>query len=83
LGGRREDVRRDAREGAEVQLEYVDRRPPPKPAAARAFIEAVLALSDDPQRANVERYLRASHVLEDSRSRRRSRESRGLTRGRT
>jgi hypothetical protein len=83
LGGGRDDARRDAREGAEVQFEHLDQPSAPKPAAVRAFVEAVLALSDDPQRANVERYLRASHVLEDSRSRRRSRESRGLTKGRT
>jgi hypothetical protein len=83
LGGGRDDARRAAGEGTEVQLEHLDRLPPPKSAAVRAFVEAVLALSDDPQSANVERYLRASHVLEDSRSRRRSREARGMTKGRT
>lgn len=33
----------------------------------RVFVEAVLALSDDPAQSNVERYLRASRLLEDSR----------------
>jgi hypothetical protein len=30
------------------------------------FVEAVLAVSDDPQPENVVRYLVASHALEDS-----------------
>jgi lipoyl-dependent peroxiredoxin len=39
----------------------------------RRFVEAVLALSDDPRRENVERYLAASRVLEDARSKRKPR----------
>jgi hypothetical protein len=50
--------------------------PAPEPSAIRAFVEAVLALSDDPRPENVERYLVASHALEDSRSRREPRTSR-------
>jgi len=42
----------------------------------RTFIDAVLALLDDPRPENVERYLVASHELEDSRSRRQPRASR-------
>ena len=41
----------------------------PEPSAARRFIEAVLALSDDPRPENVEEYLVASRALDDSRSR--------------
>jgi hypothetical protein len=52
----------------------------PEPSAIRWFVEAVLALSDDPQPENVERYLVASTALEDSRS---CAQSRGLTKGRT
>jgi hypothetical protein len=49
----------------------------------RWFIDAVLALSDNPGPENVERYLVASRALEDLRSRREPRlESRGLTKGR-
>ena len=44
--------------------------PAPEPSAVRRFVEAVLALSDDPRPDNVERYLVASRALEDSRSRR-------------
>jgi len=36
--------------------------------AARRFVEAVRALSDDPRRETVERYLAASRALEDARS---------------
>jgi hypothetical protein len=66
LDGGREDVRLPAREGVYVQHEHLD----PKPAAVRAFVAAVLALSDDPQPDNVERYLVASDALEESSSRR-------------
>jgi hypothetical protein len=45
--------------------------PPPEPSAVHRFVEAVLALSENPRRENVERYLVASRALEDSRSRRR------------
>jgi hypothetical protein len=45
-----------------VQYEHIE----PKASAVRAFVDAVLALSDDPQPENVERYLVASHALEDS-----------------
>jgi hypothetical protein len=49
----------------------------------RSFIDAVLALSDNPRPENVERYLVASRALEDPRSKREPRlESRGLTKGR-
>jgi hypothetical protein len=44
--------------------------PPPEPLAVRRFVEAVLALSDNPLPENVERYLVASRALEDSGSRR-------------
>lgn len=37
--------------------------------AVERFVEAVVAFSDDPGPANLERYLRASRSLEDSRSR--------------
>jgi hypothetical protein len=76
LGGVREDVRLPAREGAQMRLEHLDglRRiaefPAPEPSAVRRFVEAVLALSDDPRPENVGRYLVASRALEDSRSRR-------------
>jgi hypothetical protein len=72
LGGGREDARRPAREGAQVLHEHLDR----KPFAIRAFVDAVLALSDDPEPENVERYLVASRALEESRSRKTSRASR-------
>ena len=42
------------------------------PADVRAFVEAVLALSDDPRPENIDPYLVASRALE----------SRGLTKGR-
>jgi hypothetical protein len=42
----------------------------PEPAALSAFVEAVLALSDDPAPENVNRYLVVSRALKDSRSRR-------------
>jgi hypothetical protein len=72
LGGGLDDTRLAAREGTEVQREHLE----PKASAVRAFVDAVLALSDDPQPENVERYLVASHALEDSRSMRKPRESR-------
>jgi hypothetical protein len=45
-------------------------------ADVRAFVEAVLALVDDPHPDNVERYLVASQALEDSRPSRTPRASR-------
>jgi hypothetical protein len=48
----------------------------PTPVAVRAFVDAVLALSDDPQPDNVDRYLVASDALEESSSRREPRASR-------
>jgi len=44
----------------------------PRPAhaersAVRRFVDAVLALSDDPRPANLERYFEASRKLEESR----------------
>jgi hypothetical protein len=93
LGGVREDVRLRAREGAQMRLEHLDglRRiaeegelPAPELSAVRRFVEAVLALSDDPRPDNVERYLVASRALEDSRFEKKAAlESRGLTKGRT
>jgi hypothetical protein len=41
--------------------------PPPQPAAIRHFVEAVCALSEEPGRTNVARYLAASQALDDSR----------------
>jgi hypothetical protein len=78
LGGAREDVRLRAREGAQMRLEHLDRlrRIAEEGEAVRPFVEAVLALSDDPRPENVERYLVASRALEDSRSKRTPRSSR-------
>jgi len=53
----------------------VDLRPH-KPSAVRAFVEAVLELSDNQRPENVERYLIASRALEGFRSRRKPRTSR-------
>jgi len=39
----------------------------PNPAALRDFVDAVVALSDDPGPGNLERYLTASRALDDSR----------------
>ena len=53
------------------------------PAPVRQFVQAVLALSDNPGPENIERYLAASRALEDSSSSRNvARELRGLTKGR-
>ena len=41
-----------------------DEGPPVEPAAVRRFVEAVLALSENPRPEIVERYLVASHALE-------------------
>jgi hypothetical protein len=41
--------------------------PPPEPAAIKRFVNAVIALSDNPGRPHVLRYLAASRELEDSR----------------
>jgi len=41
---------------------------PPERGALQDFVDAVLALSDDPEPANLERYLAASRSLEESRS---------------
>jgi hypothetical protein len=46
------------------------------PDDVRAFVEAVLALSDDPCAENIDRYLVASRALEDTRSSRKPRLSR-------
>jgi hypothetical protein len=55
-----------------------------EPSGVRRFIDAVLALSDDPKPENVEQYLAASRALEDSRSRRKPRPRRAaLTKGMT
>ena len=44
------------------RLRHVD-----TPSTLRVFVEAVLALSEDPAPSNVERYLLASRALDDSR----------------
>ena len=41
---------------------------PPERGALQDFVDAVLALSDNPEPANLERYLAASRSLEESRS---------------
>lgn len=46
------------------------------PAEVSVFVEAVLALSDDPRPENIDRYLLASRALEDTRSTRKPRLSR-------
>jgi len=76
LGGAGEDVRLRAREGAQMPLQHRDLafRVPELP-AVRRFVEAVRALSDNPQPENVERYLIASRALEHPRSRRKPRPS--------
>jgi hypothetical protein len=40
--------------------------PTPASSSVRRFVEAVLAVSEDPQPDNVARYLVASNALEDS-----------------
>jgi hypothetical protein len=40
---------------------------PPDQAAVRQFVDAVLALSDNPGPANLQRYLAVSQELEESR----------------
>jgi len=73
LGGAREDVRPRAREGVQMRLEDGD--PAYRAPAVRRFVEAVQALSANPQPENVERYLIASRALERPRSRRKPRPS--------
>jgi hypothetical protein len=74
LGGAREDVRLRAREGVQMRLEHPDVAfGAPEVRAVRRFVEAVRALSDNPQPENVERYLIASRALEHPRSRRKPR----------
>jgi hypothetical protein len=83
LAGGREDVRLDAREGSEMQLEHLDglRRiakdgEVSESSAVRRFVDAVRALSDDAGPENVDHYLVASRALDDSRSSRTPRPSR-------
>jgi hypothetical protein len=79
LGGGREDTLLPSREGAHVQHEHLD----PELSAVRVFVDAVLALSDDPLPENVERYLAASDALEGFRlETKAAHEPRGLTKGR-
>jgi hypothetical protein len=40
---------------------------PPQPAAIRQLVDAVLALAEDPEPANLTRHLAASRALADSR----------------
>jgi hypothetical protein len=61
LAGGRDDTRLGPREGTPMPL------PAPEPSVVRAFVEAVRALSYDPQAENIERYLLASNALEESR----------------
>ena len=51
--------------------------PPLESQATRRFVDAVLALSDDPASRNVERYLVASRALESCRSKRKPKSRRG------
>jgi hypothetical protein len=79
LDGGREDARLPAREGAQMLREHLDMLrsiAEEGPADVRVFVEAVLALSDDPRPENIDRYLVASRALEDTRSRRTPRLSR-------
>jgi hypothetical protein len=87
LGGGSDDARLRARNGAQMALDHAHglRRitgdcpaavRAPEHARVRRFVDAVLALSDDPKPENVEQYLVASRALEDSRSRRKPRPSR-------
>jgi len=46
----------------------MQRAPLSHEAAVEHFVDAVVAFSDDPGPANLERYLRASRSLEESRS---------------
>jgi len=76
MGGAREDGKLRAREGVRMRLEHSDLAfVAPELRAVRRFVEAVRALSDNPQPENVERYLLASRALEQPRSRRRPRPS--------
>jgi hypothetical protein len=47
----------------------MQREPLSHEAAVERFVDAVVAFSDDPGPTNLERYLRASRSLEESRSR--------------
>jgi hypothetical protein len=71
LGARSEDAQFLAREGAHMRRERSDRSrrfaEVPKTSAMRRFVDAVVALSDDPRPDNIERYLVASRALEDFR----------------
>jgi len=76
LGGAREDLRLRTREGVRMRLEHSDLAfRASELGAVRRFVEAVRALSDNPQPENVERYLVASRALEHPRGRRKPRPS--------
>jgi hypothetical protein len=60
------------REKLDERMRPVD-LPPPNPRALRRFVAAVLAVSEDPKPANVQRYLAASRALEESRLTRKTR----------
>jgi hypothetical protein len=65
LDAGREDAEPSAREAEGMGDSAL---PPPQPDAIRQLVDAVLALSDDPAPANVQRYLAVSRALEASRS---------------
>jgi hypothetical protein len=54
----------------------MQREPLSHEAAVEHFVDAVVAFSDDPGPANLERYLTASRSLEESRGRRVSKDKR-------
>ena len=71
MGGGRGDARLPARKAAEMLREHLDllrRIAEEGPAEVREFVEAVLALSDDPCPENIDKYLVASRALEGTRS---------------
>jgi hypothetical protein len=79
LGGGREDARLSTRKGERMLHEHLDllrRIADEGPDDVRAFVQAVLALSDDPCPENIKRYLVASRALEETRSSGKSRLSR-------
>jgi hypothetical protein len=63
LGTGREDAARCSRDGVTVEDDRSQSE------TLRQFSDAVIAFSDDPGPENLERYLAASHALEESRRR--------------
>jgi hypothetical protein len=60
------EIPRRAAERGDIRLMNTVRLAPPARTPIEQLLDAVLALSDDPRPANVERYLAASRTLEDS-----------------